>query len=144
MTQTSGIKGGKIRVLLDPEGTGTYAAPCGFRSRSITINKGLQEVSLPDCDNPDEITWMGRDATDLSMSVSGEGVLATESVETWLDAIEDADPVAAKIEWEFPTKTITWTGFLHISSFAVTGENNRTATATAEMASDGKMTRVVS
>jgi len=144
MAQATTIKGGKVRVLLsdggDPE---VFAAPCGFTSRSITLNKALNDFQIPDCDDPDSIDWLGRDAVSLSMSVSGEGVLASESVETWLDAWDSTDSVAVKIEWEFPAKTITWTGFMHVENFEVTAQNAQRATATVSMQSDGQMVRVV-
>lgn len=143
MTQATTIKGGKVRVLLDLAGSGTYSAPCGFTSRSIALNKALNEFQIPDCDDPDAIDWLGRDAVSLSMGVNGEGVLAQESVETWLDAWEDTDPVAVKVEWEFPAKTVTWTGTMHVENFEVTAQNAQRATATVSLQSDGAMTRVV-
>lgn len=144
MAVATTIKGGKVRVLLgDGASPEVFAAPCGFTSRSVTLNKALNEFQLPDCDDPDKIDWLGRDASSLSMSVSGEGVLASESVETWLDAWEDVDSISVKIEWEFPTKTVTWTGAMHVESFEVGAENAQRATATVSMQSDGMMTRVV-
>jgi hypothetical protein len=144
MTQPTTIKGGKVRVLLDLSGGGIYSAPCGFTSRSIALHKALNEFQLPDCDDPDAIDWLGRDAVSLSMSVNGEGVLASESVETWLDAWESVDSIAAKVEWEFPAKTITWTGRMHVENVETTAPNAQRATMTVSMQSDGPMTRVVS
>lgn len=144
MAQPTTIKGGKVRVLLDLTGGGSYTAPCGFTSRSLTLSKALNEFSIPDCDNPDAVDWLGRDAVSLSMSVSGEGVLAAESVEDWLDAWESVDPVAVKVEMEFPAKTITWTGTMHIESFESAAPNGQRATANVSLQSDGEMTRVVS
>lgn len=145
MAQPKTIKGGKIQVQLgndaDPP---VYSSPCGFSQRSITLSKGLEEVQIPDCDDPDAIDWLGRDATSLSMSVNGEGVLAEESVETWLDAWDSTDSVPAKVIWEFPTKTITWTGFMHVETMEVGAPNARRATSNISMQSDGKMERVVS
>lgn len=141
MTQATTIKGGKVRVLLDLTGGGTYAAPCGFSSRSITFNKGLEEVNIPDCDDPDAVDWVGRDATSLSMGVSGEGVLAVESGEDWLDAFESADSVAAKVEIEFPAKTITYTGRMHVESLELGAPNGRRVTNNVSMQSDGQMVR---
>ncbi|NGO51611.1 phage tail tube protein [Allomesorhizobium camelthorni] len=143
MAQPTTIKGGKVRVLLDLTGGGTYTAPCGFTSKSITLNKALNDFQIPDCDDPDSVDWLGRDAVSLSMSVSGEGVLASESVETWLDAWEDVDSVAVKVEWEFPAKTITWTGSMHVENFDVGAQNAQRATASVSLQSDGVMTRVV-
>lgn len=144
MAQATTIKAGKIRVLIGNDATPTvYAAPCGFTQRSITLNKGLNEVQIPDCDDPDAVDWQGRDATSLSMSVSGEGVLASESVETWLDAFDSVESIPVKVEMEFPLKTITWTGYMHLESMEVGANNGQRATANISMQSDGKMTRVV-
>lgn len=144
MATATVIKGGQVAVMLgDSASPIVYTAPCGFTQRSISLNKGLEEINIPDCENPDLVDWVGRDATSLSMSVSGEGVLASESVETWLDAWEDVDSVPAKIVWTFPAKVITWTGYMHVESIETTAPNGRTVTANISMQSDGEMTRVV-
>lgn len=148
MAAATTTKGGKVRVLLgtlpvNPEDPITYAAPCGFTSKSLTLTKGLEETQVPDCTDPDKVDWIGRDAVSLSMSVSGEGVLASESVETWLDAWESIDSIPAKIEIEFPAKTITWTGNLHVESFSAEAPNGRRVTSSVSLQSDGEMARVV-
>lgn len=144
MAQATTIKSGKIRILLGNDASPTvYSAPCGFTQRSISISKGLEEINVPDCNDPDKVDWVGRDATSLSMSVSGEGVLAAESVETWLDAVDSLDSVPVKIEWEFPAKTITWTGSMHLESIEAGATNGQRATLNVSMQSDGAMVRVV-
>jgi hypothetical protein len=144
MAKATTIKGGKFRVLIGNDASPiVYTAPCGFTQRSITLSKGLEEVNIPDCDDPDKIDWLGRDATSLSMSVSGEGVLASESVETWLDAFESIDSVPVKVEWEFPSKTITWTGSMHIENVEAGAANAGRATLNVSLQSDGEMVRVV-
>ncbi|UXS00834.1 phage tail protein [Agrobacterium tumefaciens] len=144
MAQATTIKGGKIRVLLGDDATPiVYSNPCGFTQRSITLNKGLEEVSIPDCADPDKVDWVGRDAVSLSMGISGEGVLAAESVDTWLEGFESIDSIPVKVEWEFPAKTITWTGKMHIESMEVGANNGQRATNNVSMQSDGEMVRVV-
>lgn len=144
MADPTTAKFGKFRVLLgnasDPV---VYAAPCGFTSKSLTLTKNLSEVDLPDCDDPDAVAWVGRDATSLSASVTGEGVLASESVETWLDAWESVESIPVKIEVEFPSKTITWTGWMHVATFTSGAEKGGRATANVDLQSDGELTRVV-
>lgn len=136
-------KGGLMRVLLgntaDPI---VYTAPCGLTSKSLTISKGLEEVNIPDCDDPTAIDWLGRDATSLSMSIEGEGVLAQAAVEAWADAAESADSLPVKIELEFPTTTWTWTGFMHLESaqFGAPSNTGR-VTVNISMQSDGEMVR---
>lgn len=144
MADPTTIKGGKIRVMLGAGGDPiVYAVPCGFNQRSVTINKGLEEIPLPDCDDPDAVSWLGRDAVSLSMSINGEGVLAEESVETWLDAVESIESVPVKVEWEFPSKTITWTGRMHVESMEAAGQNARRVTNNISMQSDGRMVRAI-
>lgn len=141
MTQATTVRGGKFRVLLETDTPGTYAAPCGFTSRSLTLNKALEEVQIPDCDDPDQVDWLGRDATSLSMSVSGEGVLAYESVATWLEAWEERDSINVKVEIEFPLKTYIYTGAMHVESLEMSGENGRRVTMNVSLQSDGEMIR---
>ncbi len=144
MATPTTVKFGKFKVLLgDGASPETFANPCGFTSKSLTLTKNLSEVNLPDCDDPDQVAWVGRDATSLSASITGEGVLASESVETWLDAWENVESVAVKIEVEFPAKTITWTGRMHIATFTAGAEQGGRVTANIEMQSDGELERVV-
>ncbi|WP_411036159.1 phage tail tube protein [Shinella sp. BYT-45] len=144
MAEPTTIKGGKVKVLLGNDASPiVYAAPCGFSQRTVTLNKGLEEVNIPDCDDPDAVNWLGRDAVSLSMTIAGEGVLAAESVETWLDAFDDVESVPVKVEWLFPAKTITWTGRMHVENFEAGAQDGRRVTGNVTMQSDGKMTRVV-
>jgi hypothetical protein len=142
MAQPVTTKGGKLRVLLGNDADPVvYAAPCGFTSKTLTISKGLEEVNIPDCDDPDKVDWVGRDATSLSMSVSGEGVLAQASVETWMDAVESLDSVPVKIELEFPATIWTWTGMMQVESGEIGGSNGQRVTGNFSLQSDGPMIR---
>ncbi|HYD66169.1 phage tail tube protein [Azospirillum sp.] len=145
MAQPTTARFGKFRVLLgDDADPITYASPCGFTSKSLTLTKDLTDVNLPDCDDPDAVAWVGRDAASLSAAVSGEGVLAAESVEAWLDGWESVESIPVKIEVEFPAKTITWTGLMHIATFTAGAEQGGRVTANIEMQSDGELARTVS
>ncbi|KAB2671101.1 hypothetical protein F9K77_14185 [Ochrobactrum sp. LMG 5442] len=144
LAQATTIKGGKVRVKLGKVGVGgeiTFAAPCGFTQRSISLSKNLNEVPIPDCEDPDKVDWVGRDAVSLSMGVNGEGVLAAESVEDWLDAAESIDSVPVQIDLEFPAKTYTYTGKMHVESLEIGGNNGERATNNVSMQSDGEMIR---
>ncbi|WP_313760169.1 phage tail tube protein [Rhizobium sp.] len=135
---------GKFRVLLGDDATPiVYSSPCGFTSKSLTLTKDLTDVNIPDCVDPDAVAWVGRDAASLSASISGEGVLAAESVETWLDAWENVESVPVKVEIEFPAKTITWTGFMHVATFNPSADQGGRVTVSIEMQSDGELVRTV-
>jgi len=146
MAQPTTAKFGKFRVLLgklpaDPEDPITYTAPCGFTSKSLTLGKSLSEVSLPDCTDPDAPITIGRDVESITASISGEGVLAAESVKTWLAGYESTDSVPVKIEVEFSTGIITWTGLFHIESLELGAQQGQRVTLNVSMQSDGELAR---
>lgn len=119
----------------------TYAAPCGLSQRSITLTKGLNEVLIPDCDDPDAVQWQGRDASSLSISISGEGVMAAAALPVWLAAWDSIDSVDVRVEVEFPVLTYTWTGKMHVESLEIGATNGERATISVSLQSDGEMVR---
>lgn len=142
MAKPTTTRGGKIRVMLGNDASPqVFSAPCGLSQRSITLSKGLNEVQIPDCDNPDEVTWTGRDASSLSIAISGEGVLASESIETWVEAWEDVESVDVRVEVEFPVTTYIWTGKMHVETLEIGANNGERATISVSMQSDGEMVR---
>jgi hypothetical protein len=53
---------------------------CGFNSIEITLEKELNDTTVPDCDNPDAPAWVERDVVSQSGSFSCEGVAAREAL----------------------------------------------------------------
>lgn len=142
MAKPTTTRGGKIRVMLGNDASPqVFSAPCGLSQRSITLSKGLNEVQIPDCDNPDEVTWTGRDASSLSIAISGEGVLASESIVTWVEAWEDVESVDVRVEVEFPVTTYIWTGKMHVETLEIGANNGERATISVSLQSDGEMVR---
>jgi hypothetical protein len=141
MAQPTTIKGGKVRLLLDIDGNGTYVAPCGLNSRAVTFGKGFETIQLSDCDSPDDLPWDANDATSRNISISGEGVLSVEAKDDWFSAWESTDSVAGKLEIEWPGETDTWTGRFQIGPLEVGGTNGRRVTLTVNAVSDGEMVR---
>ena len=142
MAKPTTTRGGKIRVMLGNDASPqVFSAPCGLSQRSITLSKGLNEIQIPSCDNPDEVTGTGRDASSLSIAISGEGVLAAESIATWVDAWEDVESVDVRVEVEFPVTTYIWTGKMHVETLEIGANNGERATISVSMQSDGEMVR---
>lgn len=133
---------GKFRVLLgDSASPIVYTAPCGFTSKSLTLTKNLQDINLPDCDDPDAPAWVGRDVQSLSAAINGEGVLAAESAPDWMAAFEDVDSIPVRIEIEFSTVTYVYTGLMHIAEMALGAEQGGRVTNNVQMQSDGELVR---
>ena len=131
---------GKFRVLLGDDATpAAYAAPCGFTSKSLTLGKSLSEVSIPDCDDPDKPITVGRDVESTTASVSGEGVLAASAVPVWLAAYKSTESVPVKIEIEFSTGILTFTGRMHLESLELGAEQGGRVTISVSLQSDGEL-----
>lgn len=144
MAQPTTIRFGKLRVLIgDSNSPINYAAPCGFTSKALTLAKNLTDVNLPDCELPDAPAWVGRDVESLTASITGEGVMAAESVEVWMNAFEDTDSVPVKVEIEFPLITYTYTGLMHVANVVFGAEQGGRVTANVELQSDGELARTL-
>ena len=130
MARPTTARFGKFRVMLgDGASPETFAAPCGFTSKSLVLSKNLSEVNIPDCDDPDAPSWVGRDVESLTASISGEGVMAAESAPVWHDAFESTESINVRVEIEYPTITFVYTGFMHISSLTLGAEQGGRVTA---------------
>lgn len=134
-------KFGKMLVKLgdgaDPE---VFAAPCGLTSKSITFSKNLTEVDLPDCDDPDAETWLGRDVQNLSASISGDGILPAGAVETYWNAFKSPESINVEISIEYSTGTMLWEGAMHLESFEPNAEKGGRVQASISLQSDGELT----
>lgn len=129
---------GKMRILLGNGGTPeVFTAPCGLTTKGLTKTSNLSEVSIPDCDNPDAPFWQSRDVESMSVSFSGEGVMAAESEAAWHDAAWSTDGVNAHVEVEYSTGTRTYEGRFHIDSFAVNAQQGQRVSVSVSGQSDG-------
>lgn len=76
----------KLLILVgDGASPETFAAPCGLTSKGFDITATSNGIEVPDCDDPDAPAWTDRVVKALSGSVSGAGILATESFGIWRD-----------------------------------------------------------
>lgn len=142
MAPPTTVKFGKFRVLLgDGNSPELFTAPCGFTSKSLVLSKNLTEVNLPDCNDPDAPAWVGRDVESLTASITGEGVMASESADEWMDAFESTESVSVRVEIEFPTLTYAYEGKMHIASMTLGAEQGGRVTNNIEMQSDGELVR---
>ena len=143
MAQPTTAKFGKMLVMLgEGSGTITYTAPCGLTTKSLTISKNLQEVNIPDCDDPDAVAWIGRDAQSLSAQISGDGVAAAESVPDWNAAALSIESVPMKVEIEFTTGTKSFTGLWQIDNLTFGAEQGGRVTLSFNAQSDGEIVDV--
>lgn len=122
-----------------PSDTVIYGAPCGFTTKGLTLSKNLQELDIPDCDDPDAPFWLARDVQNLSASISGDGVAAAESVPDWNQAFMSTDSVPMLVEVEFSTGTKSFEGLFHIDSLTFGAESGGRVTLAVTAQSDGQI-----
>lgn len=140
MAQPTTAKFGAFIISLgDTADPPEFSAPCGFTSKALNLSKNLSEVNIPDCDDPDAAFWVARDVQSLSAAVTGEGVLAAESVPTWQAAFDSTDSVPVQIEIEFSTGTLAYTGLMHIESWNIGAEQGGRVSSSVGMQSDGEL-----
>jgi hypothetical protein len=143
MAQPVTAKFGKMLIELgDDASPPVYASPCGFTSKGVTISKNLQEVNIPDCDNPDDPIWVGRDVQSQSCNISGDGVAAAESVPDWDDAAMSTESVPMRVTIDFGTGAGTKVieGKFHIDSEAFAADAGGRVTLAINAVSDGAVT----
>lgn len=144
MAQPGTIKFGKMKVELGDGGSPeVFTAPCGFTQKGFSRNKSLNEVLIPDCDDPDAPIVVARDVSSISFSVTGEGVLAAESLATWDSFYNSTSSRNVRVTLEFaaPTGTIIYTGKAHLENFEITGNSGTRVSASISLQSDGALTR---
>lgn len=140
MAQPKTIRFGKFAVMLGTfVANPVYTAPCGFNSKSLTLSKELNDITIPDCNDPDLAAWVGREIASMSASVTGEGVVAEEALPVWLEAYEKSDPVPVKIVMTGSAVVYTWSGRMHVASLAFEADLGNRVNLTVDLQSDGEL-----
>lgn len=139
MAEATTLPGHKIVVLLGNDATPiVFTAPCAFEQKSVEWQKTVNRADVPDCSAPGAAGWSVGDAIGRMLRISGGGVLATESVDTWLDAWHEDGPVPARVEIiKSSQDTDTYEGLLHVTSVSVEGNRGERAQLRVEAESHG-------
>lgn len=141
MTQATTVPFSGFRVLLETATPGTYAAPCGFTERSLTLSKETNDTTVPDCDDEDAASWVERDVVSKSAAIAGEGVMARQSIARWQAAFDDDAPVSVRVERAGTASQGGgyYLGLFHLSSFEQGATKGEKATVSVEMTSTGPL-----
>lgn len=115
-----------------------FSDPCGLTSRGFTRTANMNDVNIPDCDAPDDPSWLGRDVISYQASISGSGVVADESKDTWEAWWESGETKNVRIE----LKATAWEGPFKLSELTITGEIGQRVTMNLTLVSDGPVARV--
>lgn len=140
MAQATTVPFSGFKVLLeDAANSGTFVAPCGITERSLTLSKETNDTTVPDCLSEDAAAWVERDVVSKSGSISGEGVMARESVGRWQAAYDSDEPVSVRVE-RAGTAALGggyYLGNFHLTSFEQGSTRGERATVSIELQSTG-------
>lgn len=117
-----------------------YDDPCGLTSRGFNRTAETNTTNVPDCDNPDEASWLERDVVSLSGEMSGSGVLAEQSFDLWNDWFESGQAKNVRIE----LGARAWEGRAILSNLNIQGERGSRVTVEVTIQSDGEIIQVAS
>ncbi|RWR08525.1 hypothetical protein D2T33_15630 [Sinirhodobacter populi] len=143
MAKPTTFAGSVVAIFLeDADNPGQFLRPCGLNSHTVTFTKNMQEVDVPDCDDPELASWIERGVQSLDFSANGSGILAEEAVDNWWDSFNTTESINARVYIGKPTDTVNgryWAGKVHVSNFEVTGERGNKAQVSVSIVSDGEM-----
>lgn len=86
------IKFGQQQLLIGPPVVGNenvpptgaiFAAPCGITGLTRNIVTNTADVSLPPCDDPEAVIWLGVDTVSKRMTLTFTGTLADVALPVW-------------------------------------------------------------
>lgn len=143
MARPSTLSSAKLILLLgDGASTEIFTAPCGLTSRGINFSKETNDVTVPDCLDPDAPAWTERVTSALSGTISGSGILALEAFATWRSFFFSTATknVRIKIDTTLALNGGYWQGKFHMTTFNVTGDIGDKIQVEIELQNDGEIT----
>lgn len=142
MAQPTVLVGTKLLILVgngaSPE---VFAEPCGLTTRNFDLGASTNTTLIPDCADPEAPAWEAKDVSSLSATISGAGVMAVESFDTWNDWFMSA--LSKSIQVKLDSSDLGhWLGTFIISSLKYGGQRGQKVTIDLTLVNDGAVTWV--
>lgn len=139
MTQAATLKFSQFLIKIgngaSPE---VFTAPCGLNSRGFNRTAAMNETNVPDCQDPDQPSWLERDVVSLSGELSGSGVVDDADFDTWDTWFQSGTTKNVQINLNLRT----WQGPAKLQNLNITGERGSRVTFEATIVTDGEIARV--
>lgn len=143
MARPTTLSAAKMTIWLGNDASPTvFTHPCGLTTHGITFAKETNDVTVPDCDNPDLPAWTERVVRAFSAAVTGSGILAKESLTAWWNFFQLTSSRECRVILE-GTGWGKWEGNLFLTAFAVTAELGQKVNVEVTLQSDGELTFTV-
>lgn len=113
---------------------------CGFTAKRFSITLKTSDSEVPDCDNPDDPTWVERVGQALQSGFAGSGVMAAETFAFWRDWMLSGASKNVRIVIELNAIGY-FAGAYLLTNFELTGnQGDGKVNVSIEAASDGPVT----
>lgn len=128
----------------DPE---IFAKICGFNSISLQIEKDTNDVTIPDCDDPDAPAWRATDVLSIAWTAEFEGIMAKEAEPTLWAAVNSGTATNIQIRLVGfgtggGTPDLVFSGAAHIGA-TISGERGNKYQISVTATGDGALTRAM-
>ncbi len=145
MTAAKTLRGKNLFIKVsDGAGTPVFAHPCLINAqRGIVFSSSTNSIRVPDCTDPELISWISREKTEIGATINGAGVLHTPDTEFYFNWVKSPDPIAVRVELNGVTGANGggyFAGDFHCTNFEVTGDVGQLTTCSIGLENDGAVT----
>lgn len=139
MARPTTLSAAKMTIWLGNDASpAVFTHPCGLTTHGIQFSKETNDVTVPDCDDPDLPAWTERVVRSFAASVSGSGILAKEALSAWwaffqLTSSRECRVVLDGVGWG------RWEGNLFLTNFNVNAELGNKVQVDLTFQSDGEL-----
>lgn len=140
MAKPTTLPAGDFLIKLESsEGSGVFTAPCGLTSKGFNQSATTQETVVPDCDDPDAPASVERAVDALSGEISGSGVLAMGSRNTYETWYRSGLKKKCRIylDTTLANSGGYWEGYFLLTQWNVTAQRGQKINTELTMQSDG-------
>jgi hypothetical protein len=118
---------------------------CGFNSLSLAVEKDTNDVTIPDCDDPDAAAWRATDVLSLAWNAEAEGIMAKEAEPLIWAATNKGTPTNIRLRLigqgtGSGTPDLQFAGAGHVAH-SITGERGSKWQVAVTVTGDGALTR---
>lgn len=111
---------------------------CALTAKGFTINADTADTNVPDCDTPDNPSWIERVVRSLSSGVTGSGLMAEETFAFWRDWSLSGLPKNVRIMLDLAAADGYFAGSYVLTAFELAGnEGDGLVGITLTLASNG-------
>ena len=137
MAQPTVLPGTKLLILVGNGATPeVYSEPCGLTTKSYDMAASTNSTLIPDCADPEAPAWEAKDVNALSATLTGSGVMAVESFDTWEGWFSTASSRNIQIKLD-DSDLGQWQGSFILTALKYGGARGQKVTLEVTMVNDG-------